>query len=414
MSTLLPLSTSTPSCAATLAGDPLSAWHAPLRRLLSRIQHGRLSLTLPDGRRLEACGPHPGPQAELRLHRWRPALRLLLQGDLGLAFSYRDGDWSSPDLSALLSFGLANEAALGSLTESRGPARWFARLLHRARANTRRGSRDNIAYHYDLGNAFYQRWLDDSMLYSSALYRDDPADTLEAAQARRLDRIAELLDMRPGLKVLEIGCGWGTLAATLARRFGAEVVGLTLSTEQLRFARERASQWGVADRVDLRLQDYRDETGRYDRIVSIEMIEAVGEAYWPLYFASLRDRLAPGGVAVLQAITIAEPYFERYRASPDFIQRCIFPGGMLPSPERMAEQARRAGLRLSTEERFGRSYARTLAEWRQRFRAEWPAIQAQGFDPAFKRLWEYYLCYCEAGFLDGRVDVGLYRLTRDE
>lgn len=407
---------------ATLGGDRLGARHESLRRVLSRIQLGRLALTLPDGRCVEAVGPYPGPAAALHLHRWRPAIRLLLQGDLGLAFSYRDGDWSTPDLTALLSFGIANEAALGTVAETRGPARWFSRLLHRANANTRSGSRHNIAAHYDLGNRFYERWLDDSMLYSSAMYEDQheehgegqpdiDVDSLEGAQARRLDRIIELLDLRAGQRVLEIGCGWGTLAATLAKRCGVEVVGVTLSTEQLRFAQARAEQWGVADRVDLRLQDYRDVEGRFDRIVSIEMIEAVGEAYWPVYFSTLRDRLKPGGLAVLQAITIDEQHFERYRANPDFIQRCIFPGGMLPTPERMAEEARRAGLGFSTQARFGRGYAATLVEWRRRFLAEWPAIEAQGFDLPFKRLWEYYLCYCEAGFRSGRVDVGLYRLA---
>lgn len=397
--------------AATLSGDASGLRLAPLRRLLSRVRAGRLLLILPDGARLQAQGAAPGPSAELRLHRWRPWLRLLLQGDLGLAWSYRDGDWSTPDLLALLSFGLANEAALDGAIAAPAPARWLARLLHRLNANTRRGSRHNIAAHYDLGNRFYERWLDGSMLYSSALY-EGPADPLEAAQARRLERILALLDVRPGQRVLEIGCGWGTLAATLARR-GAEVVGVTLSAEQLAFARERAAAWGVADRVDLRLQDYRDVEGRYDRVVSIEMIEAVGEAYWPVYFATLRERLKPGGVAVLQAITIDERRFERYRDNPDFIQRCIFPGGMLPSPERMAQQARQAGLRLSTELRFGHSYARTLADWRRRFQADWPAIEAQGFDARFKRLWEYYLGYCEAGFLAGRVDVGLYRLVHE-
>ena len=351
-----------------------------------------------------------------------------MEGDLGLAFSYRDDDWSSPDLTALLMFGVANEAALGGVTATRGPARWLSRWRHRANANTRRGSRHNIAAHYDLGNRFYAKWLDDSMLYSSAMYGGDelaaadvscaggaatPDDaSLEAAQARRLDRIVELLDLRAGQRVLEIGCGWGTLAATLARRCGVEVVGVTLSTEQLAFAQQRAAEWGVAAQVDLRLQDYRDIEGRFDRIVSIEMIEAVGEAYWPTYFATLRDRLKPGGRAVLQAITIDEAHFERYRASPDFIQRCIFPGGMLPTPERMAREAARAGLDFHTEARFGRDYARTLAEWRRRFLAEWPAIEAQGFDLPFQRLWTYYLSYCEAGFLAGRVDVGLYRLTR--
>ncbi|MFG6413573.1 class I SAM-dependent methyltransferase [Roseateles sp. DC23W] len=397
--------------AATLSGAPLAARHAPLRALLKRIRVGGLALTLPDGRRVQATGPLPGPQAQLNLHRWRGLLRLLLEGDLGLAFAHRDGDWSSPDLTALLSLGLANESALGGVTDARGPARWLAQLFHRKRANTKRGSRHNIAFHYDLGNAFYARWLDHTMLYSSALFENE-GDTLEAAQAQRLDRIVHLLDLRPGMRVLEIGCGWGTLAAALAQRCGVQVVGVTLSTEQLAFARERAAQWGVDDRVDLRLQDYRDVDGQFDRIVSIEMIEAVGEAYWPTYFNTLRARLAPGGVAVLQAITIDEAHFQHYRDTPDFIQRCIFPGGMLPTPERMAREAQQAGLSLTTAARFGRGYALTLAEWRRRFLAEWPAIEAQGFDLAFKRLWTYYLSYCEAGFLDGRIDVGLYRLGR--
>lgn len=397
--------------AATLSGDRLAARHTPLRALLKRIRVGQLSLTLPDGRQVQATGALPGPHAQLQLHRWRALLRLLLEGDLGLAFAHRDGDWSSPDLTALLSLGLANEAALGGVTDARGPARWLAQLVHRARANTKRGSRHNIAFHYDLGNAFYARWLDHTMLYSSALFENE-ADSLEAAQAQRLDRIVQLLDLRPGMRVLEIGCGWGTLAATLAQRCGVEVVGVTLSTEQLAFARERAAHWGVADRVDLRLQDYRDVDGQFDRIVSIEMIEAVGEAYWPTYFAALRERLAPGGHAVLQAITIDEAHFDHYRSTPDFIQRCIFPGGMLPTPERMAREAQQVGLSLTTAARFGRGYALTLAEWRRRFLAEWPAIEAQGFDLAFKRLWTYYLCYCEAGFLDGRIDVGLYSVGR--
>ncbi|HEY1089744.1 MAG TPA: cyclopropane-fatty-acyl-phospholipid synthase family protein, partial [Burkholderiaceae bacterium] len=259
---------------------------------------------------------------------------------------------------------------------------------------------------------FYARWLDASMLYSSALYDGAAHDSLEAAQARRLERIVTMLGVQPGDAVLEIGCGWGTLAATLAKNCEAQVTGVTLSTEQLAFARQRASDWGVAERVDLRLQDYRDVPGRFDRIVSIEMIEAVGEAYWPTYFSTLRERLKPGGVAVLQAITIADRYFESYRRGADFIQRCIFPGGMLPSPAVLREQAERAGFEIEETQLFGPSYALTLAEWRRRFLAEWPQIEPLGFDAAFKRLWSYYLSYCEAGFRAGRVDVGLYRLRQ--
>jgi len=401
------MNTTTAQAAEAISAIPRFAF---LRQLLGRTRTGRLLLTLPSGRRVEVVGDATGPQAALRLYRWRPLRRLLLEGDLGLALSYRDGDWDSPDLLALLDFGLANEAAWGSLIEGRGPARWLARLAHLARSNTRRGSRHNIAFHYDLGNDFYREWLDESMLYSSALYDEPVDDTLESAQARRLDRIVDLLDMPKGADVLEIGCGWGALAATLARECGARVTGLTLSAEQLAFAREHAAALGVAEQTDLRLQDYRDVGGRFDRIVSIEMIEAVGEAYWPTYFETLRRRLKPGGVAVLQAITIADSQFESYRRGADFIQRCIFPGGMLPCPRVLREQAARAGFVIEQEHTFGSSYARTLAEWRRRFHAAWPRIELQGFDAAFKRLWTYYLCYCEAGFRAGRVDVGLYKL----
>lgn len=404
------LPSTTAPTADALAPTARHGLFAPLRRLLASTRAGQLTLVLPNGRGLQATGHESGPQALLHLHRWRPLLRLALQGDLGLALSYRDGDWDSPDLTALLEFGLANEAAWGTVLAGRGPARWLARLTHLARSNTRRGSRHNIAFHYDLGNAFYAHWLDASMLYSSALYDGSPQDTLEAAQARRLERIVSMLDAKAGDDVLEIGCGWGTLAATLARACEARVTGVTLSTEQLAFARERARQWGVNDRVDLRLQDYRDVPGRFDRIVSIEMIEAVGEAYWPTYFSTLRERLKPGGVVVLQAITIADAHFESYRQGADFIQRCIFPGGMLPSPGALRAQAERAGFEIEETQCFGPSYAQTLVEWRRRFLAAWPMIEALGFDAAFKRLWTYYLSYCEAGFRAGRVDVGLYRL----
>jgi cyclopropane-fatty-acyl-phospholipid synthase len=401
-----------PSAARRAAAQAPTSLTLPLLGSLLRCtRFGHLTLTLPNGRLLEVHGAEPGPQASLQLRRWRPLWRLVLQGDLGLALAYRDGDWESPDLLALMAFGLANETAWGSMLQGRGPVRWLARLAHLARANTRRGSRDNIAFHYDLGNAFYGHWLDESMLYSSALYDERaPQDTLEAAQARRLQRILQMLDVPANAEVLEIGCGWGTLAATLARDLGARVTGVTLSSEQLAFARERAATFHVPERVDLRLQDYRDVQGRFDRIVSIEMIEAVGEAYWPTYFDTLRERLKPGGVAVLQAITIADEQFESYRRSADFIQHCIFPGGMLPCPRVLHEQAERAGFVIEEVQTFGISYARTLAEWRRRFLASWQAIQSLGFDEGFKRMWTYYLCYCEAGFSAGRVDVGLYRL----
>ncbi|MET3917566.1 cyclopropane-fatty-acyl-phospholipid synthase [Variovorax sp. OAS795] len=391
-----------------------AAWtRRPLRRLLVRllrgVRCGTIAVELPNGERVEGRGATEGPHAAISLHRWRPLARMLLRGDIGLAESYRDGDWSSPDLPALLEFGIRNESGWGRVFEASLPARLFGRAVHRLRANTRRGSRQNISFHYDMGNAFYARWLDPEMIYSSALYATGD-ESLEEAQAAKIARVAELLAPAPEAKVLEIGCGWGALALALARRHGAHVTGLTLSTEQLGHARRRVEEEGMSARVDLRLQDYRDVEGRYDRIVSIEMLEAVGERYWPVYFDTLRERLAPGGIAVVQVITIADAHFDHYRRSPDFIQRFIFPGGMLPSVGALEAQAARAGLTLERAESFGASYAATLAEWRHRFLAAWPAIEPLGFDAAFKRLWEYYLSYCEAGFLSERVDVGLFTL----
>ena len=396
--------------AETAAAGVPPWWQRSLTRLLQGVRCGSLCLMLPGGQALRAQGALPGPTATLVLTRWRALLRLATQGDLGLAEAYRDGDWSSPDLAALLEFGARNEPHWGGALAGRGPARWIARQLHRRRANTRRGSRRNIAFHYDLGNDFYAEWLDTSMLYSSALFeRGD--ETLEQAQALRLERIVQLVAAPPGGSVLEIGCGWGALAVALARSRAARVTGITLSQQQLAHARERAARHGVQHDVELRLQDYRDLTGRYDRIVSIEMIEAVGEDYWPDYFATLRRCLAPGGHVVLQAITIADEHFAGYRRGADFIQRHVFPGGMLPAPAVLRAQAERAGFTLREQLLFGPSYAATLAEWRRRFLAAWPRIERQGFDADFRRLWEYYLCYCEAGFRTGRVDVGLYTLV---
>ncbi|MGJ7511108.1 class I SAM-dependent methyltransferase [Variovorax sp. GT1P44] len=392
---------------STLAGRPLRRL---LERLLKNLHAGTLSIDLPDGSRIDGRGALAGPHASITLHRWRPLARLLLRGDIGLAEAYRDGDWSTPDLAALLELGLGNEAAWGRTLDASWPARWLGRLMHRANVNSRRGSRRNIAFHYDLGNAFYGLWLDPQMLYSSALFAQGN-ETLEAAQALKLQRIVELLDMEDGANVLEIGCGWGALALELARRRDVRVTALTLSAQQLAHTRQRASELGLSGKVDARLQDYRDADGQHDRIVSIEMLEAVGERYWPVYFETLRRRLAPGGKAVVQVITIADEHFDHYRRHADFIQHFIFPGGMLPSPGAMQAHADAAGLKLVKDLSFGESYALTLAEWRRRFVRAWPQIEALGFDTSFRRLWEYYLCYCEAGFLAGRVDVGLYTLT---
>jgi cyclopropane-fatty-acyl-phospholipid synthase len=386
------------------------ASHRLVRRYLKNLQIGTLTLTLPSGVTIQHKGARAGPEAVLIVRRWRALWRMMLEGDLGLARAYMDDDCRSPDIKALLDFGAQNEAALAKATSGSFLSRGLERLRHARRANTRTGSRRNIAAHYDLGNEFYALWLDDGMNYSSALYAREE-QTLEEAQGAKLDRIAEILDLKPDHRVLEIGFGWGPLVERLIECHGCHVTGLTLSTEQLDFAQARLRRRALAQNSDLRLQDYRDVEGRYDRIVSIEMLEAVGEQYWPTYFDKVQQALTDTGVAVLQAITIAESRFANYRRQPDFIQRYIFPGGMLPTMDVIRREAARAGLRLMAHESFGGSYAKTLAEWRGRFMHMWPAIEALGFDLHFKRMWEYYLSYCEVGFQAGAIDVSLLKLA---
>ena len=377
---------------------------AILARVCAGLRCGSLAVTLPSGRVIRHRAPASGPEAEVVLHRWRCLRRLAFGGDIAFAESFMDGDWSSPDVTALLELAARNIDALDQVMRGSRLTRAINRVLHRLRDNTPAGSRRNIVAHYDLGNDFYARWLDAGMSYSSALYRGAEL-SLEQAQIAKQDRVLELMQLAPGQRVLEIGIGWGGLAERIARA-GATVTGLTLSPAQLDFARARLA--GLPVQAELR--DYRDEVGHYDRIVSIEMLEAVGEAYWSSYLAKLRQCLAPTGNAVLQVITICEERFEQYRGAADFIQRHIFPGGMLPSPSVLREQIDAAGLKVSLCETFGRDYARTLAEWRRRFELAWPEIAAMGFPPRFRRLWHYYLCYCEAGFRAGVLDVGLWRL----
>jgi cyclopropane-fatty-acyl-phospholipid synthase len=379
-------------------------------RVIPALPLGRLHITLPNGEVIERHGDPAGPDAVMTVHRWRAFWRIRRDGDNGFADSYLDGDWSTPDLGAVLELCMRNEPALlGKTRAGSAFALMRNRIQHWLRANTRRGSRRNIAAHYDLGNEFFKPWLDEGMNYSSALY--DNCDTLERAQSAKLDRAAALLDLNGGERVLEIGCGWGALAERLIRHYGANVSGITLSTEQLAYAQARLAGEVERGRADLRLQDYRDVAGRFDRIASIEMIEAVGERYWPSYFGKIRDCLAGGGVALLQAITIDETRFATYRKRPDFIQRYIFPGGVLPTHAIIEREAARAGLKLVHHEQFSDSYAKTLREWRNRFLGAWPKIEPLGFNERFRRMWEYYLAYCEVGFRNGSISVGFFKLA---
>jgi len=380
-----------------------------LAHLLGGLRYGRLSVILPSGQSFVRVGADPGPEASLVLHRWRALWRLLIGGDIGFAQAWIDGDCSSSDLVALIRLAARNRGALARTANGSSCSRLALRLRRLMNRNTRRGSARNVIAHYDLGNDFFRVWLDEAMLYSSALW-DGSTPTLEAAQKRKIERVIELIEIRGGEQVLETGCGWGTLAASLVQAGAAHVTALTLSPAQLEFARDLKASRGCGSTIDFRLQDYRDVEGRFDRIVSIEMAEAVGEAWWPIYFGKVARCVKPGGRAVLQIITIADEHFHNYRRNVDFIQRYIFPGGCLPSKTALSQQFERAGLRLVSSEAFGRSYARTLAEWRQRFHGGWPEIAALGFDDRFRRLWDYYLSYCEAGFLEGVVDVGMYCL----
>jgi cyclopropane-fatty-acyl-phospholipid synthase len=395
------------SLSASPAGALLIAL---LQKILPPLQCGRLTIDFNGSERLVICGRRPGSHARMTVNSWRFFWRLITNSELGFAESYIAGEFSTPNLAALLELGSQNCEMTSWTRRLRTPA-LPARLRHALNRNTRRGSRRNIAAHYDLGNDFFAHWLDGGMNYSAALF-SSAGQTLEEAQFAKLDRATELLELSGGEAVLEIGCGWGGLAERLVERHGCLVTGITLSEEQLAFAKKRLSDRGLDSWADLRLEDYRDTRQTFDRIVSIEMLEAVGAAYWPTYFNRLRANLRPGGVAVLQVITIAEEYFESYRRRPDFIQKYIFPGGILPTRGIVEREVAAAGLRLSSCEFFGTSYARTLSEWLRRFERAWPSIQEQGFDARFNRTWEYYLAYCRAGFEAGFLDVGLYQIKR--
>ncbi len=365
---------------------------------------GALEVVLPGGRKLTITGPQPGPAACLMVKDYRFMRRVMGSGAIGFAEGFMAGEWDTPDLPVLLEVFCLNFDRLQLLVEGQSWMRLINSLLHARRRNTRRGSRHNIHAHYDLGNAFYGQWLDPSMTYSSALFAS-PAQPLEQAQEEKYAALARSIGLQPDHTVLEIGCGWGGFAEFAAARVGAKVTGITISKAQYEFARRRLFEQGLADQAEIRLIDYRDVNGCYDRIASIEMFEAVGQAYWPAYFGKVRDLLAPGGRAGLQIITIQDRLFDDYARSADFIQKYIFPGGMLPSEARLRQEIGKAGLGWQSVSRFGQDYARTLNQWAVRFQDTWRAIEPLGFDERFRRLWLFYLGYCEAGFRTGRTDV---------
>jgi cyclopropane-fatty-acyl-phospholipid synthase len=389
------------------------------RRVLDRIdaglEYGAIDATLPDGRRVRLGGRKPGPVAIVELRNWRALVRLMTTGSVGWYRGWAEGEWDSPDPVPLFDLFMRNRDGLGSAGRARGPARLANYLLHLMRRNNRAGARRNIAFHYDLGNDFYAAWLDASMTYSSAVFADpvDEAETLESAQHRKNALLLDRLELKPGDRLLEIGCGWGALAEIAAGERGAHVTGITLSEEQKAFADERLRAAGVDDLVSIELRDYRDIEGRYDAVASIEMVEAVGEAYWPDYMAAISRALKPGGRAAIQFISIDDAIYESYAASADFIQTYIFPGGMLISESRFRAAAETFGLRWEDRRGFGLHYAETLKRWRDRFdvavaEGRLPA----GFDQSFVTLWRYYLMYCEGGFRGGGIDVAQVTLVK--
>jgi cyclopropane-fatty-acyl-phospholipid synthase len=388
-----------------------AAFRTALRIAIENWAVGTLTFVLPSGKPLRIAGKTPGPDAVIRIHDYRFIRRALASGDIGFAEGYMAGEWDTPDLSVVLEAFSLNFDRLTALVSGNPLMQAVNGIYHLFHRNDRQGSKKNIHAHYDLGNHFYSRWLDPSMTYSSALY-ETPSQPLDQAQRAKYAALARSIDLRPGQHVLEIGCGWGGFAEFAAKEVGAKVTGVTISQAQHDFAKQRLFEQGLAEKAEIRLIDYRDVQGQFDSVASIEMFEAVGEEYWPTYFSKIRDVLTPGGRAGLQIITIRDELFARYRSHTDFIQRYVFPGGMLPSEARLRQETAAAGLAWNDVTRFGQNYADTLAEWAGRFEAAWDDIKGQGFDERFRRLWRFYLSYCEAGFRTERTNVIQLGLSR--
>jgi len=386
-------------------------FHHAFRAVQGATTEGRLDFVIPDGRRFRVEGRNPGPVAELDIHDNDLFARLIREGDLGFCEAYLDGAWSSPDLMGFMDFVQDPANSMLDTFPGMGLVRAWERLRHWMNSNSKTQAKKNIAHHYDLGNDFYRLWLDDTMTYSSALF-ETGQEPLERAQTAKYKLLVDRMGAQPGEHVLEIGCGWGGFAEYAARERGLRVTCLTISKEQYAYAVDRIARAGLSDRVTFKLQDYRDETGTYDGIASIEMFEAVGEKYWPTYFNTLRERLKPGRNATLQIITVQDARFELYRKSVDFIQKYIFPGGMLPSPTALRHEVERAGLRVLGSVEFGDSYSQTLRRWHDTFNDRWDEVARLGFDERFRRMWNLYLASCAGTFKGGNCDVTQITVTR--
>ena len=406
-----------PTTTSAPVNSSTQAMPASVRRvvsLLQRLQHGTLHVQWPDGR-VEQFGSANGEglNATLHLHSYAPLTQAMKSGDIGFAESYIAGEWTTNNLAELLQLLVANRRDMEELIYGNWLGRLFYRVRHLLHRNTRSNSKKNIHAHYDLGNAFYQLWLDPTMNYSSAWFDNDRSQSMAQAQTAKVRRALRMVDAKAGDRILEIGCGWGALAELGGQEFGAHMSGVTLSHEQLAFANQRMQTQGLATTSNLRLQDYRDiDDGPYDAICSIEMLEAVGQEYWSTYFESVARLLKSGGKACVQTITIDDSLFDRYVKSTDFIQQYIFPGGCLPCPREFRAHAERAGLKVIDELAFGLDYAETLRRWRHQFMADKAQVLQLGFDERFIRIWEFYLAYCEAAFEQHNTDVMQFTLVK--
>ena len=403
-------STTAPNAVTIPRGTPAAA--RSVLRLLQKLRHGTLTLQLPDGS-MQRFGKGDMPHATLNLHNWNVCAAALKSGDIGFAESFIAGDWNTPNLVDLLRVLVKNRAEVESVIYGTWAGRLLYRVKHLLNRNTRSNSQKNIHAHYDLGNSFYRLWLDETMNYSSALFNGNFSQTMAQAQNAKVRRALDQARVKAGARVLEIGCGWGALAEMATVEYDAHVTGVTLSSEQLSSAKERLFRLGKASQADLRLQDYRDITDApFDAICSIEMVEAVGREYWPTYFATVSKLLKPGGYACVQSIVIDDALFERYVGSTDFIQQYIFPGGCLPCPREFRRQAEAAGLEVVEELAFGYDYAETLNRWREAFMSHRAQVLKNGFDTRFLHIWEFYLAYCEAAFMEDNIDVVQYTLLK--
>ncbi|WP_299374824.1 cyclopropane-fatty-acyl-phospholipid synthase family protein [uncultured Tateyamaria sp.] len=379
--------------------------------LLQTVNKGRIDFVLPDGRHFRAEGPNPGPVAEVHIHNEDLFARLIREGDLGFCDAYLDEWWTTPDLQAFMDWAHADNDDIYDGFPGMGLVRQFEKFRFWLQRNHRDQAKKNISYHYDLGNEFYGLWLDDTMTYSSALF-ETGQESHEAAQIAKYASMVDQMGAQPGDHILEIGCGWGGFAEYAARERGLKVTGLTISEEQFKYAQERIEKAGLSDQVDFKLQDYRDERGLYDGIASIEMFEAVGEKYWPVYFETVRERLKPGKTATLQIITVQDRRWEVYKRGVDFIQKYIFPGGMLPSPSALRDQIGKAGLAVERSIEFGQSYNISLRRWHETFNEKWDQIADMGFDDRFRRMWNFYLTSCAATFESANCDVTQITIRR--